>query len=76
MTKKLVLFLIRRRLGLKKGETFQFVNQHNKQEYYWFGDDMLWKYELTGKTDAHVSLNWLLHDECKIVKYIGLNVGF
>jgi hypothetical protein len=71
MLRKLIIFLIRKRLGLKMYESFQFENQYDKMDYYWFNDVELRKY--IGKdgvaTDAHVSLNWLLHDDCKVVKY-------
>lgn len=68
--KKLILFLIRKRLGLAKYENFQFVNQSDKREYYWFNDTELRKYDCRAKgvIRARVSLNWLLDDECEIVK--------
>lgn len=71
ITKRIVIFLIRKRLGLKKYETFQFDNQHDKLDYYWFNEIELRKYIAKEgiAIDAHVSLNWILHDDCKIVKY-------
>ena len=77
MLKKLILFLIRKRLGLKKNQMFQFAKQRNKLEHYWFGDDKLYKFEHTEDgnhiVDAHVSLNWIIDDVCKkeIVKIGG-----
>lgn len=67
--KKLVIFLIRKRLGLKKMETFTFVGQKSPT-YYFFTDDALIKvWRNTGNTEkAHVSLNYILSDECTIIK--------
>lgn len=43
--KLLILFLIRRRLGLKKGERFRFDNQKSKFDEYFFTDTELMKFE-------------------------------
>ena len=40
--KKLIISLMRRYLGLKKYEGFQFVNQKSDDVYY-FGDDGVYK---------------------------------
>lgn len=68
--KKLILFLVRKHLGLKKNEPFIFVNQKSNTSYYFFTDDGIIKlWTNTGRTEkSHVSLNWLLDDECKIEK--------
>ena len=70
MYKKLIVFLIRKRLGLKKFEAFRFTNQHNKSESYYFTDTALIKrftsFSHLEPDLAHVSLNWLLDDECEI----------
>ena len=69
--KRLILFLIRRRLGLKKYEHFRFANQKSPYNFYYFTEDKLmkcWK-DLTGQcTPSSVSLNWILDDECEIEK--------
>lgn len=67
MLKKLIIFLIRKRLGLKKKETFQFVGQKTDAEY-WFESDCLLKLYDGDVTTSNVSLNWLLNDSCEIVK--------
>lgn len=67
MLKKLIIFLIRKRLGLKKGETFQFVGQKTNAEY-WFESDFLAKYYENQYSESGVSLNWLLNDHCEIRK--------
>ena len=71
MTKKIVLFLIRKKLKLRELEPFQFANQRSEFDYYYFDDCGLIKFEsVYGKfVPAGVSLNWLLDDECEIVKY-------
>lgn len=65
--RRLVLFLIRKKLGLRKYECFKFNNQKTDAVYYftesnivksWRGQTML----------SGVSVNWLLDDNCKIEK--------
>lgn len=67
--KKLILFLIRKHLGVKKLEGFTFVGQKSNN-YYFFTDDALIKiWRNTGHTEkSHVAINYLLSDECKIIK--------
>lgn len=68
MRKKLILYLIRKKLGVKKFETFMFVGQKSPINFYYFDENNLLKVEpdkgCTWK--SHVSLNWLLDDKCKI----------
>lgn len=75
MRKRLIIFLIRRRLGLKLFEDFRFSNQKSKYDRYYFAPDALIKREYCGgiyrECNANVSLNWLLDDECEIVKVGG-----
>lgn len=70
--KKLIIFLIRRKLGLKKYQSFQFAGQKNKKDLYWFEDNCLMKEEYIDDNTisfkpSNVSLNWLLNDECDIL---------
>ena len=71
--KKLVILLLRLRLGLKIGERFYFSNQKNEKQVYFFTDSALMKI-YTGKKGVEyimhsgVSLNWLLSDKCQIRK--------
>lgn len=70
MIKRFVIFLVRKKLGLKKGEFFRFSNQKSDAIYY-FKDDCITKVDLFyGKDErlSSVSLNWLLSDECEIQK--------
>ena len=63
--KKFIVYLIRKRLGLKTYEMFQFVGQKTDAKYY-FTDDAVMKvwYGFTEKSG--VSLNWLLDENCEI----------
>lgn len=66
--KRLIVFLVRKRLGLKKYERFTFANQKSTAEYY-FGEECLMKVGIYGTHyQSNASLNWLLNDECEIVK--------
>lgn len=73
MIKVLILYLIRIKLGLKKGQRFQFDNQTNELDWYYIEDDGVYKLyydaddNLRIKT-SNVSLNWLLNGRCKIIK--------
>lgn len=68
---RLILFLVRKKLRLKKNEYFRFTNQKTDNVYY-IGSYGVWKLE--SRTHymtpmlSNVSVNWLLNDNCKIVK--------
>ena len=64
--KRLIVFLVRRRLGLKKHERFQFINQRSNA-FYFFTETNLVKVDGEDITKSNVSLNWLLDDNCVIV---------
>ena len=65
--KRIIIFLVRKRLGLKKEQPFKFYNQKLKEEYYYFTDDAVMKRNIRGKIEkSTVSLNWLLDDKCEI----------
>lgn len=71
MINKLIVFLIRRKLHLKKYEKFRFSNQKKKGVYY-FDSNMLVK-EIGSKKGSKkeksgVSLNYLLSNEVEITK--------
>lgn len=65
--KRLILFLVRKKLGLKKYEMFQFINQKSNAMYY-FTENGLMKLWHGQTTLSGVSINWLLDDECTIAK--------
>ena len=63
--RRLVIFLIRWKLKLKKYERFRFVNQKSDAVYYFTERDLrkCWR----GQTMlSGVSINWLLDKECKV----------
>lgn len=64
---RLIVFLIRRRLGLGKYELFRFDNQKSIYDCYYFSTHGLKKVHRDGLiTQSNVRLNWLLDDNCKI----------
>lgn len=65
--KRLILFLVRKKLGLKKYEPFKFANQKTNATYYFTPVEII---KEDGKIicSSSVSLNWLLDDRCVIVK--------
>ena len=67
--RRLILFLLRKKLHLRKGERFQFTNQKNDNEYYFTARELI-KVVKCDKCTRHdkslVSLNHLISDECKI----------
>lgn len=72
MLRRLIIFLIRMRLGLKKYQDFRFDNQKSKTDSYYFDNESLMKIEFR-EDGAHiressVSLNWLLNEKCRIHK--------
>ena len=67
--RRFIIYLIRKRLGLKKYQHFVFDNQRDKDNNkYYFIDIGLMKIEYGTHRLANVSLNWLLNDECRIEK--------
>ena len=67
MINKLILFLIRRKLHLKKFEKFKFSGQKQEGIYY-FDSNMLVKKIGSQTIRSGVSLNYLLSNEVKIIK--------
>lgn len=69
---RLILFFIRLKLGLRKGECFRFANQKNANNYYYINSDNIYKVTPLKYSDivrpANVSLKWLLDPNCEIVK--------
>lgn len=72
MLKRFILFLIRRKLGVKLYEEFRFTNQC-KADIYWFQPDGVYKETENGHEvkKSTVSLNWLLSEECEIERCEG-----
>ena len=63
--RRLIIFLVRKRLGLKKLDGFQFAEQKSDAIYF-FTDDEVLKWDGANTKPSSVSLNWLLNDYCKI----------
>lgn len=68
--KRFIIFLIRKRLGLKKNELFRFANQCEQSVYY-FTETGLMKVKYGHVMPSGVSLSWLLDDECEVEKVGG-----
>ena len=70
--RRLIIFLIRNRLGLDVGQAFRFANQKSDKDYYFFTKDklvkMLWVENRYYPVSSHCSLNWILDDNCKIIR--------
>ena len=67
MRRRMIIFLVRRRLGLKKREKFRFTNQNSNAFYYFTSTDIM-KADWSGTRPSSVSLHWLLDDKCAIEK--------
>ena len=73
MIQVFILFLIQKKLGVKKFEQFQYTNQTETDIWYYIGRSRIIKVYLddegnTREAHSNVSLNWLLDDRCKIIK--------
>ena len=68
---RLILFLVRLKLGVRKNERFRFTNQKADCCYEVSGDGV-WKIwgddGCVNKRNSRVSINWLLGPDCKIEK--------
>lgn len=63
--RRVVIFLIRWKLKLKKYEQFKFVNQKTDAVYYFTESNLMKRWR--GQTMlSGVSVNWLLDKDCKI----------
>ena len=71
--RRFIIFLVRKKLGVKKFQHFRFSNQKDNSVYY-FTNYELKKVEYIGSGDnvqervvySNASLNWLINDDCKI----------
>lgn len=66
---RLIIFMVRKKMGLAKNETFQFINQKSKTDFYYFTDLALVKVSDGHIEASSVSLNFLLSDECRIKRF-------
>ncbi len=64
--KRIIMFLLRKKLGLRKDQRFQFDGQKSDAVYYISGSHIMKHYR--GRTTlSNVSVNWLLSDECDVI---------
>ena len=68
MYNKLILYLFRKKFGLKKNQHFRFANQASKTDSYYFTSSKSMKQTKNIAIESNVKLNWLLDDNCEIVK--------
>lgn len=68
--RKLIIFLVRKKLGLKKFEQFRFVGQKSMATYFFTESNIMKKTEKGQLVSSGVSLNWLLDDECETVHIV------
>ena len=70
MIKRLIVFLIRRRLKLKKYQRFRFANQKTENVYYFTANRLIKipedKRPISRAEKSLVSLNWLLSEDCEV----------
>lgn len=69
--KELILFLLRKKLGVRFYEYFQFDNQKSGACYYFTEDGVMKRNENNSIQRSSVSLNWLLDSRCKVHKVGG-----
>lgn len=72
MTKRLIIFLIRKRLGLNPYQKFRFSNQKSYDIYYFTETALMKVTETNDRCVSSVSLNFLLSDQCDIVTTFGM----
>lgn len=63
--RRIVIFLIRKKLGLRKYEKFKFAGQKSNAVYY-FTESNVMKFWRGQTMLSGVSVNWLLDNECEI----------
>lgn len=63
--RRLIMFLIRRYLGVRKYEEFQFCNQKSNATYC-FTEKELLKLDKGNVYQSDVRLNWIFDDNCQI----------
>lgn len=61
---KLILFLLRKKLGLKKNQLFYFINQRYKSHRYYFDSSGIKKITARGTILSNLRINYLISDKC------------
>lgn len=66
--RKLIIFLIRKRLGLSKYESFKFDNQgRDNDAVYFFNEYALMKNNGRTIHESHVGLNYILSNKVNVI---------
>lgn len=68
MIRRIVIFLIRKKLKLKTYECFKFSNQKSNAIYYFTKTELVKCKGAFRKYPSGCSLNWLLDNNCEIEK--------
>lgn len=68
--RRTIIFLVRKRLGLKAYEGFRFDNQKSETDWYMFTDDEVLKVTYNDHyiCPSSVSLNWIIDSKCTVHK--------
>ena len=66
--RRIILFLVRKKLRVKISDEFYFNNQKNKKDRYYFTKDNIYHIDTKSCTiePSSVSLTWLLDGACSI----------
>jgi hypothetical protein len=67
--RRFVIFLIRKKFGLKKYEKFKFANQKTNAVYY-FTENSIMKQTARHTELSGVSVNWILSNDCVIERVV------
>lgn len=63
--RKFIIFLISRKLGVKRYQEFQFTNQKSNDIYYFTEINLMKKTNCGYTVPSRVSLNWIMDKDCK-----------
>lgn len=75
MLRRFIAFLIKRKLGVKDFENFQFAEQKSEYDHYFFDGGQLYKWTYDKRTGlfelglSHVSYNWMTDPNCSVKKF-------
>ena len=68
---RIIMFLVRLKLGVKKNRLFRFANQKTEAVYYINERGVIKLTNRVYERMSQVPINWLLSDECEVVKIGG-----
>lgn len=73
--KRLIIYLVRTRLGLRKFQPFMFTNQKSDGIYYFTEYEVVKMLSNGEECRSSVSLNWLLDDKCEITTDVAMEAA-